>query len=53
MLIIINIVETTENAIWMFQKTLLTSAGDCLVHRLRKNWSDGRDYWLDVKLVVT
>jgi hypothetical protein len=22
------------------------SAGDCLVHRLRKNWSDERDYWL-------
>jgi hypothetical protein len=21
------------------------SAGDCLVHRLRKNWSDERDYW--------
>ena len=25
-------------------KTLLTSAGDCLVHRLRNNWSDERDY---------
>jgi hypothetical protein len=28
------------------------SAGDCPVHRLRKNWSDEWDYWLDVKLVV-
>jgi len=27
MLIILNIVETAENAIWMFLKTLLTSAG--------------------------
>jgi hypothetical protein len=42
MLIIIkNIVETTENAMDVL-KTLLTSAGDCLVHRLRKNWSDER-----------
>jgi hypothetical protein len=38
MLIIINIVETTENIL----KTLLTPAGDCLVHWLRKNWSDER-----------
>jgi hypothetical protein len=45
MLITLNIVETTENAFWVFKKkTLLTSAGDCPVHRLRKNWSDERDY---------
>ena len=41
MLIILNIVGITENAIDIL-KTLLTSAGDCLVQRLRKNWSDER-----------
>jgi hypothetical protein len=36
-----------------FLKTLLTSASDLFAHRLRKNWSDEWDYWLDVMLVVT